>query len=302
MRAELGPCRFPLYAALAGGFVSICFGQGSAAEEMAWSAFTRARPPESTVKYAANGSENQALEIYSPPATAGSGERRPVLLLVHGGGWSGGSREALAPHARYFAARGWVCVNISYRLTSEPGVTLTEAQADVRAALAWVRAQAATRGWDPARISALGESAGGQLVCALGLLPPEPEQWRVNSLVLVNPVLDLTTLSWTLNTPGLREAGPVNPASAAQHPAGLASPLFHLTRDAPPILLLHGRKDVSVPIAQAEAFAARAKAVGAKVELVVFENSAHAFLLREYGQPDEIRTVLKRIADFLGAP
>ncbi len=193
-------------------------------------------------------------------------------------------------------------MNISYRLTSEPGVTLNEAQADVRAALAWVRAEAEKRGWDPARICALGESAGGQLVCALGLLPPEPERWRVHSLVLVNPVLDLTTLSWALNTQGLKEAGPVNPATAAQHPAGLASPLFHLTHDTPPILLLQGRKDVTVPVAQAEVFAARGKAVGASVELVVMENSAHAFLLRDFGRPDEIRAALRQIADFLPRP
>jgi acetyl esterase/lipase len=242
------------------------------------------------------------LDIFSQPVPDVSGKLRPVLILVHGGGWSRGTRDALAPHARYFAARGWVCVNISYRLTSEPGITLNEAQADVRAALAWVRSEAEKRGWDPARICALGESAGGQLVCALGLLPPEPEKWRVHSLVLVNPVLDLTTLSWALNTQGLREAGPVNPATAASHPAGMASPLFHLTRDEPPILLLHGRKDVTVPVAQAEAFAARAKTVGASVELVVLEDSAHAFLLRELGRPEEIRAALRRIADFLPRP
>jgi acetyl esterase/lipase len=242
------------------------------------------------------------LEIFAPPDSNVAGKPRPVLILVHGGGWSRGTRDALAPHARYFAARGWVCINISYRLTSEPGVTLNEAQADVRAALTWVRSEAEKRGWDPARICALGESAGGQLVCALGLLPPEPERWRVHALVLVNPVLDLTTLGWALNTRGLQEAGPVNPATAAQHPAGLASPVFHLTRETPPILLLHGRKDVTVPVAQAEAFAARAKAVGASVELVVMENSAHAFVLREFGRPDEIHAALRQIADFLSRP
>ena len=294
--------RFPLAVAMAAGLTPICLGQRAATEEAAWAAFTQSTKPEATVRYIPTGTENQELDIFSPPAAQKSGKPRPVLILVHGGGWSGGSRDALAPHARYFAARGWVCVNISYRLTSVPGITLAEAQQDVRAAFDWVRSEAGKRGWDPNRISALGESAGGQLACALGVLPPEPKRWRAHSLVLVNPVLDLTTLNWALNTPGLREAGPVDPATAAQHPAGLVSPIFHLTREAPPILLLHGRKDVSVPIAQAEAFAARAKSVGAVVELVVLENSAHAFLLREYGNPVDMRAALQRIAQFLGEP
>jgi len=281
---------------------AICLSQSAVSDETAWTAFNHSTPPTATVRYVTNGTANQELEIFTPPQLPASGKLLPVLILVHGGGWTGGTRGALAPHARYFAARGWVCVNISYRLAGEAGVTLPDAQADVRAALAWVRSQAAQHGWDSARISALGESAGGQLACALGILPPAPAEWRVHSLVLVNPILDLTTLAWALTVPGLREAGPVNPATAAQHPAGLVSPMFYLTHDVPPILLLQGRKDVTVPVAQAEAFATRAKSAGASVDLVVYEKSAHAFLLRECGQPDEIRPALQRIAAFLGEP
>ncbi|MEO6873444.1 MAG: alpha/beta hydrolase [Opitutaceae bacterium] len=290
---------WPMVAAFvaAVGFTSTVLGQGKPSEEAAWLAFTRPQPPEATFKYVANGSENQELEIYAPAGLRPAGKLSPVLILVHGGGWTRGTREALAPHARYLAARGWVCVNISYRLTSEPGITLVDAQADVRAALDWVRAQAAERSWDPQRISALGESAGGQLVCALGMLPPDPNRWRVHSLVLFNPVLDLTTLKWALATPGVR-----GPGKSAHDSAEWASPLFHLTSAAPPILLLHGRKDATVPIAQAEAFAARANSVGAKVDLIVVENAAHAFLLQGYGKPDEIRAALGQIADFLGKP
>lgn len=291
-----------LLAAAVSALAASCFGQTAAGDEAAWAAFTQATPPAFTASYVANGTANQTLEVFAPPGAPDSGKLRPVLILVHGGGWTSGTRDALAPHARYFAARGWICVNISYRLAGEAGVTLPDAQSDVRAALAWVRSQVAQRGWDPARISGLGESAGGQLVCALGILPPTPEPWRVHSLVLVNPILDLTTLKWALTLPGFRGAGPVNPATAAQHPAGVVSPMFFLTRESPPILLLQGRKDVTVPVAQAEAFAARAKSVGASVDLVVYEKSAHAFLLREYGRPDEIRTALQRIAAFLGEP
>ena len=288
-------------------FALICGGIGFAQsnplrEKEAWDAFAQTSSPAETVHYLSRGTEKQELEIYLPSGAAKTTKARPVLLLVHGGGWSGGAREALAPHARYFAALGWVCVNISYRLTSKPGVTLMKAADDVRAAFDWVRAEAPRRGWDPNRISAFGESAGGQLACALGVLPPEAKRWRAHALVLINPVLDLTTLNWALSVPGVREGGPIDPATIATHPAWTVSPLFHLTADSPPMLLLHGRKDVTVPVAQTEAFAAAAKKAGAKVELVVLENAAHAFLLHGYGEPDTMRLALRHAAQFLGDP
>src|SRR5215216_5924816 len=105
----------------------------------AWTAFSAKSLPASTERYG-SADALQELEIYPAVARAG-GTRpaKPVLILVHGGGWGGGTREALAPHARYFAALGWTSVNISYRLTSQSGVTLMNAQEDVRAAFDWVR-------------------------------------------------------------------------------------------------------------------------------------------------------------------
>jgi hypothetical protein len=69
-----------------------------------------------------------------------------------------------------------------------------------------------------------------------------------------------------------------------------------------PLVGLEAIRSVSGDGGQAEAFAARAKAVGARVELVVLENSAHAFFLQGFGQPDEIRAALRQIADFLARP
>lgn len=274
----------------------------AAAEQSAWDAFNRSAPPAATVRYLSGATPQQELDLYPAAASSAKGGRRPVLILIHGGGWGGGTRDALAPHARYFAALGWECVNISYRLTNTPGVTLMNAQEDVRAAFDWIRSAANAPGWDTTRIVALGESAGGQLACALGVLPPEPKRWRAHSLVLINPVLDLTTLSWALNQPGLREAGPFNETTSPKHPAKLVSPVFQLRADSPPVLLLHGRDDSVVPFAQAEAFADRAKKVNAKVELIALEKTNHAFLLREYGTPEVMRSTLKRIADYLGPP
>jgi acetyl esterase len=272
------------------------------AEELAWAAFLQSAPPAATERYRSPANELQELDLYLPKSVATKKNfATPVLILVHGGGWGGGTRDAFAPHARYFAALGWAVANISYRLT-RPDVPLRDAQDDVRAAFAWVRAQAPQRGWDANRIVVLGESAGGQLACAVGVLPPRDAASRAHALVLVNPVLDLTTLPWALNQPGLREAGPFTAENAKTHPAYLASPVFQVTAESPPTLLIHGREDSVVPFAQAEAYVAHAKLVGAKVELVALEKTNHAFFLQQFGQPAVIRSTLARIAQFLGEP
>lgn len=268
----------------------------------AWAAFSQPSKPTSTERYLSPSHALQELDVYAASAAAANPRRKtPVIVLVHGGGWERESRGLLAPHARYFAALGWTSVNISYRLTSLPGVTIVNAQEDVRAAFDWVRAQADRRGWDAQRIVVIGESAGGQLACAIGILPPDPEKWRPHSLVLVNPVLDLTSLRWALNQPGIRESGAFDPTAAEKHPAYRVSPLFHLRANSPPTLLVHGRGDDVVPFSQAESYAARARSLGAKVELVGLENTGHAFLLPQFGSP-AIAPTLQRIAEFLGTP
>ncbi|MEO6568039.1 MAG: alpha/beta hydrolase [Opitutaceae bacterium] len=294
--------RFLVAASLLAGMPLGVDAQISPNDQIAWAAFTQKPAPPTTERY---GSANalQELEIYPARSSAGSaGRATPVLMLVHGGGWGGGTRDALAAHARYFAALGWTSINLSYRLTSLPGVTLLNAQEDVRAAFDWIRIHASQRGWDATRIVVLGESAGGQLACAMGVLPPDAPRWQPHALVLINPVLDLTSLTWALNQPGLREAGPFNPAAADKHPAYAVSPLFHVTKNSPPTLLLHGRDDNVVPFAQAEAYAGRAKTVGAKLELVALEKTGHAFVLTEFGSPEVIRATLQRIAQFLDSP
>lgn len=271
----------------------------SSREDTAWAAFQEKASPAPAAERYGSADPLQELEVYPAEVRGSDRGPKPVLLLIHGGGWGGGTRAALAPHARYFAALGWTVINLSYRLTSQPGVTLMNAQDDVRAAFDWIRAQAPARGWDARRIAVLGESAGGQLACALGVLPPDPSRWQPHSLVLINPVLDLTSLSWALNQPGLREAGAFTQENRGRHPATLVSPLHQLSLDSPPTLLIHGRDDSVVPFSQAEAYAARAKSVTAKVELVALEKTNHAFFLPEFGSREAIHATLQRIAQFL---
>jgi poly(3-hydroxybutyrate) depolymerase len=109
------------------------------------------------------------LDLYLPPS--GGPDRRPLAILVHGGGFSGGSRADMAGAARSYAQRGFVAASISYRL--RPSATLPELVAaasdgidDGMESVRWLRSKAATYGIDPERIALVGSSAGG--VIALG--------------------------------------------------------------------------------------------------------------------------------------
>jgi acetyl esterase/lipase len=96
--------------------------------------------------------------------------RAPVLLFIHGGGWSiGDKRHAAAPKAKHFTSQGWAFASANYRLV--PQATVEQQATDVASAIAWLRANAASQGLDPDRIVLMGHSAGAHLVALVGTDP-----------------------------------------------------------------------------------------------------------------------------------
>lgn len=236
------------------------------------------------------------------PADVPPSERRPAIVWIHGGAWIGGNPDGFMPHARYFASRGLVGVNLTYRLARPGETTLADCIADVRSALRYLRAHASTLGLDPARIAVAGDSAGGHLAAALATLPdyqhPSDDlslSGRPDALLLYNPVLDLTEADWirfAVGGPALADRKktprPVHPASLDL--ARSLSPVFHVPADLPPTLLLHPRHDRVVPVSQAERFAAAALAAGARCDLVTPEAPAigHAFVIAGWKHPEPV--------------
>jgi acetyl esterase/lipase len=113
------------------------------------------------------------LDIYQPPA--GGPSQRPLVILIHGGSFSGGNKSDMTSAARSYAMRGFIAVSLGYRL--DPGATMGnlprylaavgDAIDDGMEAVRWLRSQATTYRIDPTRIAMLGSSAGGGL--ALGV-------------------------------------------------------------------------------------------------------------------------------------
>jgi dienelactone hydrolase len=155
------------------------------------------------------------LDVYTPPAGAPS--PRPTVILIHGGAFVGGSRTDNVGPAKGWAARGFDAVSIDYRLdqrlyqdSSPPKVAAAAAVAtsDAESAVRWIKANAATYGFDVNRIAAVGNSAGGAIALAMSAAPDaDPTgpnlgysskiQSAVSTGAYLTPALDLGTLTIT---------------------------------------------------------------------------------------------------------
>jgi acetyl esterase/lipase len=101
-------------------------------------------------------------------------DKAPVLVAVHGGGWQIGDRYVYRHWGPYLASRGYALFAIEYRLM-KPGVkTWPGAACDVKAAVQFVRTNAAKLGVDPDRIALIGDSAGAHLSALVALASDEP--------------------------------------------------------------------------------------------------------------------------------
>ena len=136
------------------------------------------------------------LDIYLPVTR---GERRPVLLQVHGGAWMVGHKsEQAQPLLHRMVELGWVGVSINYRLA--PRDAYPAQIIDVKKAIAWVKDNIAQHGGDPNFIVITGGSAGGHLSLLAGLSSAHPD-WQegfetaetdVQGVLALYPVVDLT--------------------------------------------------------------------------------------------------------------
>ena len=120
-----------------------------------------------TLTYASRDGADLLLDLYLPADPI----RRPipVIVFLHGGGWSGGTRTTGPDFRRYFARDGFAMASIEYRLT--PSITFPANVEDVRTAVRWLKANAAAHGLDPDRICLWGTSAGGHLAAVAALAP-----------------------------------------------------------------------------------------------------------------------------------
>jgi acetyl esterase len=202
--------------------------------------------------------------------------KKPAIVFFFGGGWTSGSPDQFENQARHFAQRGMIAITADYRVKSRHGVLPVECVKDAKAAIAWVRENARRLGIDPDKIAASGGSAGGHLAAATGTISGFGSDERPNAMILFNPGCTLAAIEdWQ------------PPASKAQLSlerlgveAQVISPAHHIGPHTPPTLILHGKKDTTVPYASVAAFESVMKKAGRPCKLVGYEDAGHGFFNR----------------------
>jgi acetyl esterase/lipase len=240
-----------------------------------------------------NGFRPLTLDVYARPKAGGA---KPLVIYVHGGGWTGGTSRNAGAFADFpavladLAARGYVVASVNYRLAGE--ARFPAAIDDVRAAIRFLRAHAADYGIDKDRVAIWGGSAGGQLAalaaaeCRAG--DGKGESDCVQAAAIWYGVFDFTSLAPPAGAPppaaapGRPAGGPVGylgcaPAACADV-AAKASPVTFVDAKDPPFLLVHGDQDRTVPVGQSREMFERLKAAGVKADYKELPGYDHSFI------------------------
>jgi acetyl esterase/lipase len=234
------------------------------------------------------GGKRARLDIYRPKDV--DLENAPVLVQVHGGAWTIGTKEqqGLLLMNR-MAERGWVCVAMNYRLA--PKHPFPAQIIDVKKAIAWTRENISSYGGDPSYLVVTGGSAGGHLAALAALTPGDAEyqpgfesaDTSVAGCVPFYGVYDLAGITGDKAAVDMRDyfLGPrVFKKDPSKHLDDFvkASPLAHVSPDAPDFFVLHGANDSLVHVAQARAFVDALKQESkATVTYAEFPGTQHAF-------------------------
>jgi acetyl esterase/lipase len=259
----------------------------------------------------------EKLDLYLP-APATDGKLAPAVVWIHGGGWKGGTRdEGRAKEiCGTFAAAGYVAVSISYRLGDGAWPTNLH---DGKNAVRFLRANAVKYRIDPARIAVAGGSAGGHLALMVGFTGDDPAfeptgaatpypgvSSRVRAVIDLYGITNLLTRQTTAEdgtpTGKFRPAGPAEVFGSADPAAPVyraASPVTHVTRQSPPVLVLHGRLDTTVDYKQSEEIAHVLAQHGVPHQLVMVDGAGHTFDFEKWGKKTLSRDLRPVALNFL---
>jgi acetyl esterase len=205
------------------------------------------------IVYRRVGGTELALDAY----VQRKGGVRPAVVVVHGGGWTAGSRIAYVGQLLETLTRaGFNWFSVDYRLGGL--ARHADAASDLRAALAFIRCHAKTFRIDPERIALVGEDAGAHLAALAAAAKPA----GVRAAVLIGGFYDLTTL------PALRKA-------ASAEVLDRASPLRAVSTGMPDVLAIHGTADTEVPAEQATRWCEAVREASGRCDVLTVEGAIH---------------------------
>ena len=255
------------------------------------------------VVYATVGGKALALDLHLPA----SGKTPPLVVYLHGGAWHSGNKTQ---YPAFLVERGFAVASLDFRSTNE--APFPADIHDIKAGIRFLRAKAKEYGYRTERIAVVGASSGGHLAALAGVTNGHPElegsvgdhrdqSSSVQAIVSFFGASNLTTIL-SQSTPGgldvrvpalqkLLGGTPEQKSSLAK----LASPVFHVDRRDPPLMLLHGDQDPQMPINQMHELDGAYAAAGLKTEVLVLHGVGHDAGPFYQGEPaDRVVSFLRR--------
>jgi acetyl esterase/lipase len=246
--------------------------------------------------YAAVDGKELRLDLYRPAGATSP----PLLVWVHGGAWRSGSKSQFP---KQFVEHGYATASLDFRLSTE--ARFPAQVHDIKAAIRFLRAKRKEYGYRTDRIAIAGSSSGGHLAALVGVTNGQQElEGKVGNELSessdVQAIIDyfgasnLTTILVQSTPFGLNMRKPALELLLGGQPedvkalAELASPVRHVDRSDPPLLLFHGDQDPQMPINQAHELDGAYKRAGLDTTFIVIHGAAHGgsqFYAPEYLEP-----------------
>jgi acetyl esterase/lipase len=236
------------------------------------------------IVYATVDGKPLGLDLYLP-----TGVRKPPLVVwVHGGAWSAGTK---AQYPKELVERGFAVASLDFRQT--PEARFPANVHDIKAGIRFLRAKAGDYGYRTERIAIAGASSGAHLAALVGVTHGNKElegavgpefldrSSGVQAIVSYFGASNLTTIlaqstpfGLNVRRPALERLLGALPENAKEL-AMLASPVTHVDRSDPPLLLLHGDQDPQMPINQSHELQGAYRKLGLDVDFDVLHGAAH---------------------------
>ena len=247
---------------------------------------------ERDLDFLAEGREEK-LDLYRPEKNE-SGELRPAVVIIHGGGWRGGDkgRKREFVSGTMLTKAGYVAVSVNYQL--QKGKRWPGNLQDCKSAVRWLRKNSKDLSVDGSRIGVIGGSAGGHLALMVAYTGDNPKfapdlypgiSDKVSACVDMYGITNLLTRCVTDKkgnpTDELKEHGLFS-KNRQQAPAlwRNASPVTHVDKNSPPTLIFHGTKDTVVDRDQSKELYEKLQEAGVESELQMIKNARHAWPLK----------------------
>ena len=234
------------------------------------------------------------LEVHIfKPEDMTSTEKRPTIVIFHGGGWNGGNPSWAFGRAQHFKDLGMVAIAAQYRLTNEHDITALESMSDARDLIIWIRSKSDSLNISPDSIVAYGWSAGAHLVSSAAIFSDSIPNQNINSIpnamILVSPAVSLPKGKgwevWKQNVFG------------AKTTVSSANPVEHVRKGLPPTIILQGRDDSVTPLDGVQLFHDKMLANGNYCELWIYDGVGHLFTpntMPDYREPHPDKEIQKK--------